>query len=187
MTASSHTPLPATDTAAVAAYWDRCRAELGLPDDLAVPPAEYFGDHVEMADELADLVIHGPKRATAGAIVQYEAEQEALPRVGDHLVILGGQGRPVAVTRTTWVRVGPLTSVDDAFARDEGEGDRTRAWWVEAHRGFFSRHLPTEGLPYHDDLDLLFERFSLVHVAAEGVVAEPRASRGSDATSAGTP
>lgn len=181
MTAGAHTPLPPVDHAAVATYWTRCVAELDLPHDLPTPPAEFFGDSVEMADELAALVVHGPKRATAGAVVEYRHEQQPLPEVGDHLVVLGGDGRPVAVTRTTEIRVGPLTSVDDAFAWDEGEGDRTRTWWVEAHQRFFRRWLPTAGLPYDDDLELVFERFALVHVAAEGPVAEPRASRGSDA------
>ena len=34
---------------------------------------------------------------------------------------------------TTDVRVGPLGSVDEEFAWDEGEGDRTRDDWLRMH------------------------------------------------------
>jgi hypothetical protein len=29
--------------------------------------------------------------------------------------------------------------VDEAFAWNEGEGDRTRDWWLAAHRRYFAR------------------------------------------------
>ncbi len=181
-TPTKPTPLPEVDEAAVARYWQQVVADLDLDADPLEPPAaEFFGDGVELADELAALVVHGPKRATAGAWIEYEAEGQPLPRVDGHWIVLGGDGRPACTCRTTWVRVGPLSSVDEAFAHDEGEGDRTRDWWIEAHRRFFSRALPAFGLQYEPDLDVVFERFALVHVAGEGPVDEPRASRGSDA------
>ncbi len=44
------------------------------------PPSERFGDSPAPADELLDLVLHGPKRATAGAV----AEFRQMPRPGPH-------------------------------------------------------------------------------------------------------
>ena len=40
----------------------------------------------------------------------------------------------------------PLPQVDEAFAWDEGEGDRTREWWLDAHRRYFARQAMREGL-----------------------------------------
>ena len=68
-----------------------------------------------------------------------------------------------AVLRTAEVRVGPLTSVDDAFAWDEGEGDRTREGWLAAHQRFFGRHLPAIGAAYAPDLPTVFERFEVLY------------------------
>lgn len=73
-----------------------------------------------------------------------------------------GDGRPLAVVRTTDVRVGPLSSVDDSFAWDEGEGDRTRAWWLDGHTRFFTRQCAALGLTFSDDIGVVFERFELV-------------------------
>lgn len=121
-----------------------------------------FGDSAEMADELGLLVLHGPKRATAGLLASFEADEEPLPEVGDRCLVLGGDGRPLAVVRTSDVRVGPLSSVDDSFAWDEGEGDRTRSWWLNAHTRFFTRECAARGWEFTDDIPVVFERFELV-------------------------
>ena len=146
---------PATD-----AMWAAYRAshpEAGEDYDVTA-----FGDSPEMADELADLVLHGPKRATAGLLRDFEAGIEQMPRVGGHVVFLGGDGSPRGIWRTVEVRVGPLFSVDEAFAWDEGEGDRTREDWLDGHRRYFRRQAEREGFTFSDDIATVFERFALV-------------------------
>ena len=150
----------ATDQCAVEQMWADYTAHSGHTGPRR--STYCFGDSAEMADGLGDLVVHGPKRATAGMLAAYDAEDEPLPRVGDHDVVTGGDGRALAVLRTTDVRVGPLSSVDDAFAWDEGEGDRTRRSWLEDHTAFFTRQCVALGVPFHDDLTVVFERFELV-------------------------
>lgn len=145
--------------AALADFWAEfttATGNVGEPDDVFA-----FGDSAEMADELAALVLAGTKRATAGAMAQYEAEG-LRPRAGDLSVVHLGDGTPVAVIRMTDVQVGFLTSVTDDFAWEEGEGERTRDWWIAAHQEYFRRSLPTAGLSYDDHLDVVFERFEVV-------------------------
>lgn len=150
---------PADQTAAEA-MWASYVAGSGYDGPLVTAFA--FGDSAEMADELGLLVLHGPKRATAGLLQAFEAENDPLPRVGDRFLVLGGDGQPLAVVRTAHVRVGPLSSVDDRFAWDEGEGDRTRDWWLEAHTGFFTRQCAAMNLTFSEDIPVVFERFELV-------------------------
>jgi uncharacterized protein YhfF len=114
---------------AVEEWWQAFRHACGVDADQHGTFA--FGDSAEMADELASLVVHGPKRATAGLLADYERDHEPLPREGDYAVVVDGRGLPVAVVRTTQVEVKPLREVDAAFARDEGEGDRSLAWWLD--------------------------------------------------------
>lgn len=118
------------------------------------PAVEQFGDSPQMADELLALVLAGTKRATAGAA------EDGVPPVDACWVVTDGRGEARAVLRTVEIRVGRLDSVDEGFAFDEGEGDRTRDWWLQAHRGYFRRTLP-----HVDDVDALptvFERFRVV-------------------------
>ena len=159
---ASPTELPAPDPVRISGFWARVRARGLAGPDAPLPPADYFGDSVELADELLDLIVDGPKRATAGAYDDYVREGAALPRPGAHSIALDGRGWPVALLRTTDVRIGPLSSVDDQFAWDEGEGDRTRASWLRDHEGFFRRYLPTVGLEFAPDMRTVFERFELV-------------------------
>ena len=148
------------DQRAVDAMWASYVADSGYDGPLVTAFA--FGDSAELADELGLLVLHGPKRATAELVEAFAAQDEPLPRAGDRCLVLGGDGRPLAIVRTTDVRVGPLSSVDDRFAWDEGEGDRTRAWWLDAHTRFFNRQCAAMGLTFSDDTGVVFERFELV-------------------------
>jgi len=153
------------EDAAVAAYRARVRADLGLSD--AIPLQAFaFGDSAEMADELAELVVTGPKRATVGWIAEAEALAEHLPALGDYWIILDGAGRPRCTIRTVEAFVAPLLAVDDRFAWDEGEGERTRDWWLDGHRRYFLRRAEILGIPFDEAASpLLYERFEVVHRA----------------------
>ena len=64
--------------------------------------------------------------------------------------------------RTIELRIGPIESVDDAFARDEGEGDGSRAGWLAGHRRYFTRTCAARGETFTEDHDVIFERFRVV-------------------------
>jgi uncharacterized protein YhfF len=111
-----------------------------------------FGDSPELADELAELVLAGKKRATCWA-----ASEGPKTQVGQRWVVLDGSGVPVAVIETIELTQRRFDEVDAAFAFVEGEGDRTLASWRRAHRNYFGR----QGM-FAPDMLLYCERFRLV-------------------------
>lgn len=121
-----------------------------------------FGDTAEMMDELLDLVLAGRKRATASLVRDYPPGREPMPRVGDFVVVVDSVGEPRCIWRTTEITVKPLIEVDDAFAWDEGEGDRTRADWLSNHRAYFAAQATREGFEMSDAIETVFERFAIV-------------------------
>lgn len=123
---------------------------------------EGFGDSERLADELLALVLVGQKRATAELVSTYLADGDLPPRVGSHWIACDGRGAPRAVLRSTELRVGPLDSVDDDFAFDEGEDDRTRASWLREHRRYFERTCADRGDAFSEQEDVVFERFDVV-------------------------
>lgn len=149
------------DPVALSSFWARAMRATGAAASTSAPPAWCFGDSAEMADDLLELVVRGPKRATVAALAEYEADGEPVPAAGDLYIVMDGSSRPRALIETTDVRIGPLSSVDEQFARDEGEGDRTRAWWLDAHTRYFARAFPRLGLEFHPDIPVVFERFAL--------------------------
>lgn len=157
------TPFGELEPTEIDEFWKRFLAATGRDNHTPQPEAWPFGDSVELADQLLALVLQGTKRATAGAVADYEAEGEAIPKVGDFEIATDGTMRPRAVLQFTDVRVGPLSSVDDQFAYDEGEGDRTRAYWLSAHTSFFQRFLPTLGIEFDPDMATVFQRFDVLY------------------------
>lgn len=122
-----------------------------------------------MADELGALVIDGVKTATCSLLWVYETsasvkdgEPEPLPAVGDYSVILCGTGKPIGIIETTEIIIRPYNEVDAAFAYDEGEGDRSLAYWRWAHWCFFSRQCAQIGNTVAEEMPLVCERFRLV-------------------------
>lgn len=111
-----------------------------------------FGDSPALADELATLVLAGIKTATCWA-----ASDGAPTHIGKQMVVLIGSGRPLAVIETVELTQRPFNEVDAAFAYDEGEGDRTLAYWREAHRRYFTR-----AGQFSENMLLYCERFRLV-------------------------
>ena len=111
-----------------------------------------FGDSQAMADELADLVLTGRKRATCWAVSDGE-----ITRVSKRMVMLDGAGNPRAVLETVELAKKRFSEIDEAFAFDEGEGDRTLTYWRTAHQRYFERHGA-----FSPDMLLYCERFRLI-------------------------
>ncbi len=123
-----------------------------------------FGDSSEMADQLAILVRQGVKTATCSALSSYEEDQIPQPQKGNLSVVLDGSGLPVCVIETLEVFVAPFSEVSERFAYEEGEGDRSLAYWRKAHQNFFSRHCSKDRV-FDERMLVVCERFKLVYAS----------------------
>lgn len=142
------------------AYWQAFRAARGVveqPWDVC-----RMGSSPEMGDELLELILAGPKRATACLLRDVEHGGETMARVGGHVIVLDGADRPRAIWRTKTVDVKPLDQVAAAFAWDEGEGARTREDWLALHTRYFAERAAREGFGFVPSMPAVFERFILV-------------------------
>jgi uncharacterized protein YhfF len=127
-----------------------------------------FGLGAEQADRLLALVLSGGKRATAGSLWTYEHDGDQIPAPGDFSIILDGRGVGRCVVRTTSVQVVAFGDVDEAFAHDEGEGDRSLTYWRDVHWAYFTRELAAFGRTPALDMPLVCERFEVVFTADVG-------------------
>lgn len=153
---------------AIAAFWAEFSRQAGGVDDALFHEAFCFGDSEALAQELAELVLAGTKRATAGALWSFEAAGKRLPRPGDLSVVTAWDGRPLCVIRTTQVDVMPFDAVTAEFAAAEAEGDGSLAFWRRAHKAYFGRECARIGWVFAADMPVCCERFELVHAPAPG-------------------
>jgi uncharacterized protein YhfF len=122
-----------------------------------------FGAGREMANQLAQLVLDGIKTATSDLIWHMDAKGKPRWYVGDEHVVLNGSWTPVAVIRTTELEEKRFCDVDEAFARDYGEGDRTLAWWREHIFAWYAHQCRELGIEPTQEMPLLCERFEVVY------------------------
>ena len=115
-----------------------CRAVPDLAED-ADYQVWHFGDSERLARELAELVLHGPKRATAGLVWDAEADPTMMPVLGGYSLVTDHAGAPLLIIRTTHVDIRPYRDVDADFAAAEGEGDGSLGFWRAVHWDYFSR------------------------------------------------
>jgi uncharacterized protein YhfF len=134
------------------------------PDAGRELPATSFGSKPETEERLAALILAGRKRATVwNGLSPNETRPGMLWRVT-------AKGRDVATIETLTVEHRRFCDIDAEFAYEEGEGDRSLAFWRIVHEEYFRE----EG-SFAPDMLLWCERFRLVDVIdRELAAAAPR-------------
>ena len=160
--------------AVITRYWEAFQASLpeGSPYRGRKFIAEGFGDNPALADELGHLIATGTKTATCSALWEWEADKEPIIRAGDLTIVLDGQDQPLCIIETTEITIQSFNAVDDQFAWEEGEDDRTLKSWREAHWRYFTRTLAPLGKQPAPDMPLVCERFRVVYPPASDLGAE---------------
>jgi uncharacterized protein YhfF len=138
-------------------------------DDLPVLELAFPGPE---RDSGMAAILAGEKTALTGLLQLYEHEGEPVPQPGQRFSVLDSAGRSAAVIELTEVRVVPISTVDDDYARAEGRGYADAAQWRAAHEDFFC----SEGVArilgatpvIGDDTLVVTERFRLVRPVSDG-------------------
>lgn len=126
------------------------------------PDAFAFGGGGALADELAQLVLLGKKRATASLAIEFTSLNEPIPDVGSISIILDGSSKPVAIIERTSVKTVPFNLVDEEFAAMEGEGDGSLAYWRQAHFEYFTDVCERYGAHFDAKTPVLCQTFKLL-------------------------
>ena len=128
--------------------------------------AFHFDDNEPSANELADLVLAGRKRATAGLVWSFESAQVPLPKIGDLSVVTDWARQPLCVIETQQVDVVAFEDVSEEFAATEGEGDCSLKYWQSAHQAYFGRECQRIGRLPHPRMPVVCERFEVIYRGA---------------------
>ena len=129
----------------------------GVPEKYRELRSFAFGDGPALADELLELVLAGVKTATCST-----EDEPNTSTPGERWIVRDGRGTPRCVIESTEITYRRFAEVDATFACEEGEGDRSLAYWRQAHREYFGR----QG-KFSEDMMLMCERFRLVEIFAD--------------------
>ena len=147
----------------LSAFWNEFAKVTGGAREERFYEAFFFGDSEVLANELAELVLCGTKRATAGALWSFEAEGKRLPLPGELSIVTNWSGSPLCIIETQSVEVVPFREVSAEFAATEGEGDGSLSYWRLAHKQYFSRECAASGKEFSETMLVACERFAVVY------------------------
>lgn len=141
--------------------WLTYHSSLGLvaPKE---PISDLFCDNEKDANETADLVNNGIKRATASALWAIEKTGGKTPQPGEVFVVTNWDGNAVCVVKTIRVSIIPFNEITEEHAYIEGEGDRSLAYWRRVHIIFYNNQFKELGLTFNESMPIVFEEFERV-------------------------
>ncbi len=123
----------------------------------------HFCDNEYDANKLAELVVTGTKRGTSSLLDFYSLDNEELPKVGEYCVITNWQGIARCIIKIKKIHIIPFSEVTEELATIEGEGDKSLAYWRNAHIKFFTRGLKEFNIEFNESMKVVFEEFEVVY------------------------
>lgn len=123
-----------------------------------LPDVSFGSEGIE--ERLAALILAGRKRATV-----WNGLEENPTTAGKQWAVTAN-GKPVAIIETLSVGQLRFDEIDEAFAFEEGEGDRSLLYWRIVHEDFFRN----EG-HFAPDMLLWWEKFRLIEVLDQELAA----------------
>jgi uncharacterized protein YhfF len=150
----------------IVAFWDAFCDEVGKDCSDRFFEAFHFDDNEASANELADLVLAGVKRATACLVWSFESAGRSPPKPGALSVVTYWDGKPACVIETQEVQVLPFKLVTADFAATEGEGDGSLEYWRRVHWAYFGRECARVGREPSLDMPVACERFQVIYRAS---------------------
>jgi uncharacterized protein YhfF len=126
------------------------------------PKTLHFYDNEKDANESANLAKKGKKKVISYSLLGMQCRNEALPKIGDFMVITDWKGKAQCIVRTTSVRFKPFFSIDESYAKLDGEVDKSLGHWKKTHWEYYMRELePFKRVP-RESMIIVFQAFEKV-------------------------
>lgn len=126
------------------------------------PNVIHFCDNETDANKCAELVKKGTKRATSDSLLGLQYRKETLPKIGDFIVVTDWEGKAQCIVRLTKVSFKPYFSINQEYAKLEGEGDKSLEYWKRVHWDYYTRELEPFGRVPRDSMIIVCQEFEKV-------------------------
>ena len=146
-------------------FWQSYLSTLPEEEQKNPPPyvVDQFADTPEAATSVGKLVRDGVKTTTSSLVWGLEQIGQPLPKLGKIELIVDGNGEPLCIIQLMEVEIKPFNAVDEQFAFEYGEGDRTLAFWLRDNWDFLARECMAIGREPSETMPLVFQRFRVLY------------------------
>ncbi|WP_339654109.1 ASCH domain-containing protein [uncultured Salegentibacter sp.] len=128
-----------------------------------VPVSFYFCDNEKDANECAELVVNGIKRATATSLWWFKKNNKPLPRAGDQQIVTDWNGNAKAIIETLKIEQVPFNKITEEFAATEGEGDKSLKYWKKVHKAYYEREMISYPEKFSEEMIIVCEYFKTIY------------------------
>jgi uncharacterized protein YhfF len=139
------------------------RPDLILTDERL--EARWIGLDADSTLQIFELIRSGDKRGTFTLPWIVERTSSPVPAVGQLLMLVDIEGRPVLLTRVTRVDQAIFGHVLPEHTAIDGSPVRDPAVWVPLHTVYWNQHLSPFGLEVTEDMPFWIEEFELLYDA----------------------
>ena len=143
-------------------YWNEFQEQNPEYKDRNQPQSFYFGDDEKVADDCAELVVKGIKKATSPSVWWFEKNDEKFPEPGDLAIVTNWKGEPKGIIKTIKVEIIKFKDITPEYAFIEGEGDRSLEYWKKVHWEYYSNEMKEFGESPNDEMDIVCEYFERI-------------------------
>ncbi|MEA1787613.1 ASCH domain-containing protein [Arenibacter sp. GZD96] len=126
------------------------------------PKIVKLGDSEIQANTAVSLVVKGIKKASSSSLLGLQYRKQSLPKIGDFVVFTNWDDQAQCIARITTVKLKPFFSIDADFARLEGEGDKSLAYWKQLYWDIFTRELEPFGRVPRESMIVVCQTFEKV-------------------------
>ena len=144
------------------ALWDSFAAKNPVYKAYKTPESFFFWDNETDANQCAELVVNGIKKATATSLWWFEKNESKLPQTGDLSIVTDWYGNAMAIIKTTKVEQIPYNKITAKFAEIEGEGDKSLAYWKKVHKAYYTREMKAYNKHFDERMIIVCEHFKSV-------------------------
>ena len=128
-----------------------------------LPESWFFHNNKKDADRLAELTIHGKKKASSGLYVWYKEANADLPKVGTKHIVTDFDGKARAIIQITKVDTIPFNQISKKYAAlDMGTEIEPLKKWKKAHWDFFEGALKQNGGKATEEMLIVCEMFETI-------------------------
>lgn len=143
-------------------YWNLFQQQNPEFKNLPEPSSFYYGDNKKVADECAGLVINKIKQATSPSMWWFEKNNEPLPQAGDLAIVTDWDGNPKAIVKTIRIEIVRFKDISPEYARIEGEGDGSLAYWKKEHWNYYANEMKAFGEYPTEEMEIVCEYFETI-------------------------
>lgn len=149
-----------TKNISIRAFWEFCQNEFHhLLHQKSIPEHYYFCDNEIDANACANLVVRKIKQATAPSLWWYEKTKTPQTVAGDLAIVTDWVGNPKALIEFVKTERVSFDKINAAFARAEGEGDMTLAYWKKVHKEYYIKQMKESKVAFHPKMIIVCEYF----------------------------